>query len=174
MPGPAPDPSIPDACVLVVEDDQPVREMACHLLRGAGYRVADVGSAEEALELGDDAFDVLFCDVMLPGATGVDLAARLRSQRPDLPILLTSGQRDAGLRETIERAGHPFLPKPYTADALRGASSERIYIRTSPHPRVAVTVVGRSRRRDDPDGDEVVDLWHEIAHPRPVVDRPTS
>ncbi|MDT3330541.1 hypothetical protein Q9S78_07645 [Microbacterium sp. KSW-18] len=57
------------------------------------------------------------------------------------------------------------------AEALKGASSERIYIRTSPHPRVAVTVVGRSRRRDDPDGDEVVDLWHEIAHPRSPIER---
>jgi hypothetical protein len=57
------------------------------------------------------------------------------------------------------------------AEALKGASSERIYIRTSPHPRVAVTVVGRSRRRDDPQGDEVVDLWHEIAHPRANVER---
>lgn len=49
------------------------------------------------------------------------------------------------------------------AAALEGAASERVYIRTSPHPQVAVTVVGRSRADD---GDETVDLWHEIAHPR--------
>ena len=40
--------------VLVVEDDQPVREMACHLLRGAGYEVLAAGSAEEAGDLGRD------------------------------------------------------------------------------------------------------------------------
>ncbi len=48
------------------------------------------------------------------------------------------------------------------AETLRDAASERVYIRTSPHPHVAVTIVGRSR--PDEDADEVVDLWHEIVH----------
>lgn len=46
------------------------------------------------------------------------------------------------------------------ADALQGAQSERVYIRTSPDQNVAVTIVGRSR--PDADGDEAVDLWREI------------
>ncbi len=48
------------------------------------------------------------------------------------------------------------------AETLTGAPSERVYIRTSPHPHIAVTIVGRSRPDDD--ADEVVDLWHEIPH----------
>lgn len=51
------------------------------------------------------------------------------------------------------------------ARALEGAASDRIYIRTSPHESIAVTVVGRSLEGGDPDADEVVDLWHEITHP---------
>ena len=51
------------------------------------------------------------------------------------------------------------------ARALEGAASDRIYIRTSPHESIAVTVVGRSLEGGDPDADEVVDLWHEISHP---------
>ncbi|WP_405373162.1 hypothetical protein [Microbacterium sp. Ld14] len=51
------------------------------------------------------------------------------------------------------------------ANVLEGAESDRIYIRTSPHESVAVTVVGRSRSEEDPDGEEVVDLWREISHP---------
>lgn len=48
------------------------------------------------------------------------------------------------------------------AAALADAASDRIYVRTSPHERIAVTVVGRSR--DDTGGDDTVDLWEEIAH----------
>jgi hypothetical protein len=54
------------------------------------------------------------------------------------------------------------------ADTLAKANSERVFIRTSQHDHVAVTVVGRSRSEDDPDGDEVVDLWHEIRWPSAV------
>jgi hypothetical protein len=51
------------------------------------------------------------------------------------------------------------------ATTLERAHSERVFIRTSPHQEVVVTVVGRSRSEDDPDGEEVVDLWHEIRRP---------
>ncbi len=51
------------------------------------------------------------------------------------------------------------------ADALEGAGSDRIYIRSSAHPDVAATIVGRSGESED--ADEVVDLWHEIARPDP-------
>lgn len=51
------------------------------------------------------------------------------------------------------------------AQALDEAHSDRLYIRTSPHEKTAVTVVGRSRLEDDPDGEEHVDLWHEISRP---------
>lgn len=51
------------------------------------------------------------------------------------------------------------------AAALDDVHSERIYIRTSPDPTIAVTVVGRSRTPEDPDGEDVVDLWEEIARP---------
>ncbi|MDY0908972.1 hypothetical protein [Microbacterium sp. CFBP9034] len=52
------------------------------------------------------------------------------------------------------------------ADALRSASSERLYIRTSPDERVAVTVVGRSPAVGAPSDEDGVDLWREIPHPR--------
>ncbi|MFT4135063.1 hypothetical protein [Microbacterium sp.] len=52
------------------------------------------------------------------------------------------------------------------ARTLDQAHSDRLYIRTSPHEGIAVTVVGRSRPDDDADGEESVDLWHEIARPQ--------
>ena len=52
------------------------------------------------------------------------------------------------------------------ADTLRSASSDRLYIRTSPHETVAVTVVGRSAAGAGWSDEDAVDLWREIAHPR--------
>lgn len=105
----------------------------------------------------------------LRGPRLLDEAVRARLQearlRGSTVTVLDEGGLDAAAPAALDRI------RSELADALDGASSERIYIRTSPHPRVAVTVVGRSRRRDDPDGDEVVDLWHEIAHPRPTIER---
>jgi two-component system phosphate regulon response regulator OmpR len=112
-------PPSPHPSLLVVEDDLPVREMACHILEGAGYRVTPAGSAEEATALaGDHRFDALFCDVMLPGASGIDLAGWLRTTHPEVAILLTSGQRTPDVRASVEAVGLPFLPKPYTAEQL--------------------------------------------------------
>ena len=51
------------------------------------------------------------------------------------------------------------------ADTLRSASSDRLYIRTSPHETVAVTVVGRSVAGAGWSDEDAVDLWREIAHP---------
>ncbi|MCK6081535.1 hypothetical protein KZX37_08050 [Microbacterium sp. EYE_5] len=86
-------------------------------------------------------------------------------RRGSTVTVLDEGGLDGAAPDALDRI------RADLAEALEGASSERIYIRTSPHPRVAVTVVGRSRRRDDPDGEEVVDLWHEISHPRPGAER---
>lgn len=105
----------------------------------------------------------------LRGPRLLDEAVRAKLQdarlRGSTVTVLDEGGLDAASPAALERI------RADLAQALEGASSERIYIRTSPHPRVAVTVVGRSHRRDDPEGDEVVDLWHEIAHPRPPIER---
>ncbi len=58
------------------------------------------------------------------------------------------------------------------AETLRAASSDRLYIRTSPDERVAVTVVGRSPSEDAHSDEDAVDLWREIRHPQ--ADSPTD
>ncbi len=65
-----------------------------------------------------------------------------------------------GLDESALRAIRAEL-----AQTLDQAHSDRLYIRTSPHEGIAVTVVGRSRPLDEAEGEESVDLWHEISQP---------
>ena len=105
------------ATVLLVEDNDQVREFAESLLTELDYRVLSAPSAVEALEaLAANHVDLLFSDVMMPGMSGVELAQRARDLRPDLPVLLASGYSE-------EMAGgdaraFETLAKPYGAATL--------------------------------------------------------
>ncbi|GAA3897636.1 hypothetical protein [Microbacterium invictum] len=71
---------------------------------------------------------------------------------------------DEGGLEGVDDEGMAAV-RAELAEALAEASSERIYVRTSSHPQIAVTVVGRSRPKNDPGADDQVDLWREIRRP---------
>ncbi len=124
----SPDLSVHSERILVVEDEDVVRNFACKALRDRGYNVFDVGSAEEGLEVygresGD--FDAVFSDVVLPGKSGVQLAEELLSLDPKLRILLSSGYTDDKSQwATISDKGLPFLQKPYSLANLLGTIRE--------------------------------------------------
>ncbi|MGN6376782.1 MAG: PAS domain S-box protein [Sphingomonas sp.] len=106
--------------VLLVEDNDRVRGFAEDLLDALGYRVMSAASADQALAmLEHERVDVVFSDVVMPGISGVQLAQRVAIERPEMPVLLTSGYSD----ELIEGAASHFelLPKPYSAESLASA-----------------------------------------------------
>ena len=98
--------------VLVVEDNSLVRVIIADFLESAGFVViqaVDGAAALLVLASGVD-FNVLFSDVQMPGPIdGVGVAMRVRTQRPDMPIVLTSGH---GAPETLPVGGR-FMSKPY-------------------------------------------------------------
>ena len=116
-----------DLRVLLVEDNDHVREFAHHLLDELGYRVVSAASAEEALELLErETADLLFTDVVMPGRSGLELARLARERLPTLPVLLASGYSE----EIVGTAGSEFeiVRKPYDAkllEAALGAALER-------------------------------------------------
>lgn len=102
--------------VLVVEDDEGVREFLAVVLERAGYTVLLASDGEQALTSGDDArVDLLISDVVMHGISGKELAVRVRQRRPDLPVLLISGYPRADLRLEI---GDEFLQKPFGPELL--------------------------------------------------------
>jgi nitrogen-specific signal transduction histidine kinase/ActR/RegA family two-component response regulator len=108
--------------VLVVEDEERIRTLACAALESAGYRVLRADGSRSALFLSEslrDRIDLLVTDVALPEIGGRELAGHLRAKRPDLKVLFVSGcTDDVLLRKGIRRAEAHFLPKPFTAAAL--------------------------------------------------------
>jgi CheY-like chemotaxis protein len=103
--------------VLVVDDNERVREFASDLLHTLGYHAETAASAEEALgKLDTCEIDILFSDIVMPGMSGVTLARQVRAARPTLPILLASGYS----QEVFEGSAAEFelLAKPYTGETL--------------------------------------------------------
>jgi PAS domain S-box-containing protein len=112
--------------ILLVEDDETVRDIGVTLLTDMGCRVLIAGSGPAALELfmSHPEIDLLFTDMKMPGGmTGVDLAAKLREYLPELRVLYTSGYapQAAADRRTIEHPNDFWLAKPYRLLAFRDA-----------------------------------------------------
>jgi two-component system, cell cycle sensor histidine kinase and response regulator CckA len=109
--------------VLLVEDEQPVREMSTLVLRDLGYDVVEARDGDEALRLtkaaNRDAFDLLFTDMVMPRMGGKELAYWFRLTNPGTRVLFTSGYPEKAMAHNGELvAGIAFLHKPYTPDAL--------------------------------------------------------
>ena len=105
--------------VLVVEDEPQVRRLIQRLLGENGYTVLAAGDGEEALEVARThagAIQLLLTDVVLPRMSGREVARRLDTHRPGLPVLYMSGHtEDAIVERGVLEPGLDFLPKPYTA-----------------------------------------------------------
>ena len=106
--------------VLVVEDNAQVREFARNLLSELKCEVLSAADGREALSiLESEEVDVLFSDIVMPGMTGLELAATVRDRHPHLPILLASGYSE----EIVGSGPREFevLGKPYGGEALSSA-----------------------------------------------------
>jgi CheY-like chemotaxis protein len=107
--------------VLVVDDEPLVRATMIDLLEDLGYEVLDTYDGATALSLlgRNPGIGVLVTDIRMPDMDGVRLAHETRALRPDLAILITSGD------STVPHPhDFPFLPKPWRREQLRAALAD--------------------------------------------------
>jgi DNA-binding NtrC family response regulator len=108
--------------VLVVEDEESVRKLACHALRKFGYTVLEAANGGEALltcEQRKESIPLLITDVVMPGMSGPQLSARLKELHPEMKVLYTSGYTDAAVvRHGLLNEPLSFLQKPFTPNDL--------------------------------------------------------
>jgi len=109
--------------ILLVEDEDLVREMAATVLRLHGYVVIEAATGAEALARWDEIggrVDLLLTDLLMPGGvSGDELVRRLREKRPGLRAIVSSGY--SGAVEGLKIEGIEFVPKPYTLETLMRA-----------------------------------------------------
>jgi CheY-like chemotaxis protein len=108
--------------ILVVEDDQAVRNIAARVLRGAGYQVLTAKDGQEALlvlETKANDIDLVLTDVVMPQMSGKQLAERLFAMRPDMPVVFMSGYTDNMIeRHGVLEPGTLLISKPFSAGEL--------------------------------------------------------
>ncbi len=108
--------------IVVVDDDETVRNATQSLVRALGYRASTFASADEFLK-SEQVHDTscLITDVRMPGLTGLDLQDHLIAQGHRIPIIFMTGFAEDGIRERALKAGAVgFLSKPCNVNQLIG------------------------------------------------------
>jgi len=127
--------SRPGHLVLVVDDEQGLRDLVCRTLRDEGYRTLEAAHGGEALELvesGPETVDLVVTDVVMPGMDGRELGRRLAQSRPSLPILYMSAYDVNDIfRRGSPRRSAPFLQKPFPRDGLISSVEQLLRERSS-------------------------------------------
>ena len=106
--------------VHVVDDDDAVRESAEILLDSAGYEVVPHESGNAFLEVVEGARGgCILLDIHMPGLTGLEVQAELKSRNLDWPVIVLTGQGDVGIAvQAMKNGAFEFLEKPYKNEAL--------------------------------------------------------
>jgi DNA-binding response OmpR family regulator len=107
--------------VLLVDDHRETRELVARHLERASHGVKSVGTCGDAESaLTEAPFDVIVLDVMLPDGSGLDLCARLRAERVEVPILLLTARGAVKSRvEGLDAGADDYLGKPFALSELR-------------------------------------------------------
>ncbi len=127
LPGAAPPLPPHKRAILVVEDQDGVRQMMADSLEECGHDVKTARTAEEAVEVlaRDAGIHVLVTDIILPGAmNGAELVRKARELAPNVKVLTISGNASEETIRAIHPDGCAFLPKPFRASDLRKAVDE--------------------------------------------------
>lgn len=118
----------------MVEDNVEIGRFCTQVLQDLGYGSLLVPSAEAALAeigVGPFRFDAVFSDVVMPGMGGLELATRLRTLHPELPVILTSGYSHVLAQDDAH--GFDLLRKPFSAHELDAALRSAARRRSQPH-----------------------------------------
>jgi CheY-like chemotaxis protein len=105
--------------ILVVDDEDDVRDLVVDILQDEGYHVLAARSGSEALALlAESAVDLLFTDLVMPGVDGLTLARSARGVRPDLKVLFTSGYMSGVALLPSSLDGGKLVRKPWSRAVL--------------------------------------------------------
>ena len=124
----APEVRVPKSRLLIVDDDQGMRENLAELFGSLGYDVRTAANTPEALAVLDEQdVDLLLTDYKMPGPTGVELIEAARKRRPGLQAVLMTAFGDSFTEiESVRRGAVGYLNKPFEADEVVAAELDRL------------------------------------------------
>jgi two-component system, cell cycle sensor histidine kinase and response regulator CckA len=108
--------------VLLVEDEESLRELIREILQASGYEVLeaeDPMKAIETVERHEGAIHLLLTDILMPGMNGPVLAQRVRDRRPDIRVVYMSGHTEDSVAQSgLVEPGALLISKPFTQESL--------------------------------------------------------
>jgi len=119
--------------IMLVEDEEKVRDLMTELLQRAGYRVVAAASVEEAISIykeKKDEIQLLLSDIRLPDGNGLDIEKTIHQLMPHLPAILMSGYPDDTSAEEIKRRQIPYLAKPFSPFSMLEIVREELKSKT--------------------------------------------
>src|SRR6202142_4535328 len=112
---------MPNDCILVVDDEETIREIVCSMLGAAHFQTRQAANGVEALailESGDE-FDLVLSDLMMAEIDGIALLERAKERYPDGPIVMVTTVHDISIGLHLIRNGaYDYLPKPFERQQL--------------------------------------------------------
>ncbi len=127
--------------ILVVDDDENIREILKDLLTASGHQVSLSGNGEEALEIffKQDP-DLVFTDLGMPGISGWEVNRRIKEIHPDKPVVIVSGWGTQLSQEEVRNSKVDLIvPKPFTLDQITEVASR--FDQKVPSPRKMEEVI---------------------------------
>jgi putative nucleotidyltransferase with HDIG domain len=106
--------------ILVVDDEEAIREVVSTLLAAQGYRCTVCSNGKMALEaFRNDTFDLVLSDIVMPEMDGLKLLGELRNEDPDVPVIMVTAMHDISIAlEAIRAGAYDYILKPFEKDQL--------------------------------------------------------
>jgi DNA-binding NtrC family response regulator len=107
--------------ILIVHDQEPIREIIGEMLQSIGYETAEAADGIEALEVLESGreFDLLLCNLMMPRLDGIGVLERTHNKYPDMPFVLHTAVHDISIAlEAVRKGAYDYLLVPFEREQL--------------------------------------------------------
>lgn len=115
--------------ILVVDDEEPIREIVASMLGAAGYLCKQAGSGMEALSVlnSGDEFELMLSDLMMADLDGIGLLERTKEKYPDMPVVMVTAVHDISVAlAAIRNGAYDYLLKPFEREQLLNTVSRAL------------------------------------------------
>lgn len=119
--------------ILVVDDEERIRDACTMVLEEEGYELASADNAERGLQMiKENHFDVVLLDLMMPNVSGLEILPQLKEQHPDTAVIVITGYATVEHSiEAMKKGAFDFIPKPFSPDQLRTIVAKSIKYTTA-------------------------------------------
>src|SRR5271163_2451657 len=115
--------------ILVVDDEEPIREIVASMLTTAGYRCKHAGSGIEALAVltSGEEFELMLSDLMMADLDGIGLLERTKEKYPDMPVVMVTAVHDISVAlQALRNGAYDYLLKPFEREQLLATVSRAL------------------------------------------------